>query len=67
MSVPADSPVVMSSKLSDRLFWVMITPLGSEVDPDVYCKKATSHCPLKGVKKFLILCMKKKKISTQYS
>ena len=28
--------------LCDRAEYVIITPLGAEVDPDVYCKNATS-------------------------
>jgi hypothetical protein len=27
---------------AQRLAWVTITPLGKEVDPEVYCKKAKS-------------------------
>ena len=41
VSWPAASPVVMRSKLSVRFSFVMTTPLGSDVEPDVYCKNAT--------------------------
>ncbi|MNV63917.1 hypothetical protein D3C71_1565380 [compost metagenome] len=30
----------MAASLAIRLAWLTITPLGAEVDPDVYCRKA---------------------------
>jgi hypothetical protein len=38
----ADSSLVIMERLCAKLPWVIMTPLGSLVDPDVYCKKAKS-------------------------
>lgn len=42
VSVPALSSSTMHAKLCARLACEIITPLGSEVDPEVYCKNAKS-------------------------
>ncbi len=38
----AASSLMISDRLCARFRWVIITPLGSEVEPEVYCRKATS-------------------------
>ncbi len=38
----ADSSLVIMERLCAKLPWVIMTPLGSLVEPDVYCKKANS-------------------------
>ena len=43
MSSTAFNPLMIRSKLLVRLSLVIMTPLGCEVDPDVYCKNAMSH------------------------
>ena len=41
-SLRTPSPCSIAHSLAHRLPWLIITPLGAEVEPEVYCRKAMS-------------------------